>query len=1110
MRSWWIRAVPPVAFLLGGLTQPAALFAASAAAPYCTDGKPPTIASQFDGLKQALGSPMGEPVECPHTDPKTGDVIQTTSTGQAYEDPKEGLPSFSAGGQSWALTDSGLVTWIGSSTTPPKPTATPIPPTATPTKVPPTPTRIPATPTPSPPTPAAPAAAGASSPGATGDSSQGAAALASSAAGTSDSSAPAAASPSSQQPTAAEAAVPDAADANAAPGAATESSSDSGDSNADASSNFCATGQTPGFRYGIASLAQELGATMGDPVECEHTDSASGNTVQQTTTGLAYYVASSNLPSFTDGFNHWALVNGSAIQWTGDRTSPPSSALTPQPTSSAADSGPVSSLPVAPDGAPPPPPALLNTAPPAPVDVPPVDDTGPVAAPSPGAALSLQFAPGRDTLSQTDRRELSNSVVWLGVPFVSESGDRQQQFQESGRSALAMVLQGLGGSTALDALGTQIISAAGDPSTASAASLAVLAQVAQANGLTPVTLADTSGPPHVWSGDEVRQQVQAGYPVVTVVNYGSASGPDAPVEGDHDVVITGLTADGFIYNDGAFATTLGYGLQISTGDLQAVWAATVSPAQAVAFAPMGAALAPTDPALASPALSPNVASTTSPAVDPGSPSLAAAPSAPSQPGAPVVASPRGPNWEVVLAALTLVLAGLGGLAAWAYRTRRASLPDFLVAACSRVPRKKVGLLVDAAERVRRAATLAQAAQRRLSARAVSQGLPILSAHAWAHLFVTMVRRLSASAKLRLPARPRTPLALLLVLGLLMVSLGAIVAVHADPLPTATPTSSAPSTDRLPSWVQARIATSLWSVPDDNAARVAVLPAWSFLRVRGIQGSRLLVEYAGDGTLAQPGIGWVAASNVQPSDAGGSWLIAKQDTSLLPDPSSQTPSMPLAQGTPLLQIDATGGQDRVHVRAYASDFSTVLGEGWVLLADVSQSTSPAQSVNTSSHSVVSVATFTSGNAFIQTVSGAARTSEAQTGVPASVTIAQAILESDWGSSLLTREANNYFGIKASSQAAGSNGLIWMPTLEYLSGQWVSEMAAFRAYQSVADSVADHGWLLRSLPRYAPAFQAANDPREFARRIAAEGYSTDPSYATKIIQLMDAYNLYQFDQ
>src|SRR5688572_22472227 len=70
---------------------------------------------------------------------------------------------------------------------------------------------------------------------------------------------------------------------------------------------FCPPGQPARFVLGIAALHDRLGAIMGEPVECEHVDPTSGDMVQHTTTGLAYYRPEINTAIFTNGEAHWAL-----------------------------------------------------------------------------------------------------------------------------------------------------------------------------------------------------------------------------------------------------------------------------------------------------------------------------------------------------------------------------------------------------------------------------------------------------------------------------------------------------------------------------------------------------------------------------------------------------------------------------------------------------------------------------------------------------------------------------------------------------------------------------------------------------------------------------------
>ena len=147
-------------------------------------------------------------------------------------------------------------------------------------------------------------------------------------------------------------------------------------------------------------------------------------------------------------------------------------------------------------------------------------------------------------------------------------------------------------------------------------------------------------------------------------------------------------------------------------------------------------------------------------------------------------------------------------------------------------------------------------------------------------------------------------------------------------------------------------------------------------------------------------------------------------------------------------------------------------------------------------------------FISSIAAAAVKSADQTGVPASVTIAQAILESYWGSSRLATDAKNYFGIKAQPRG-GTAGSISLSVWEVLGGRNVVETQAFRAYNTVAESFVDHGLFFLQNGRYAGAMAVKDDARKFAVAINREGYATDPAYANKLIGLMDRYNLYRYD-
>jgi hypothetical protein len=86
---------------------------------------------------------------------------------------------------------------------------------------------------------------------------------------------------------------------------------------------YCPPGQPTQFLFGIAELQERLGATMGVPLECEHVNPENGDTIQHTTTGLAYYRPSINTPMFTDGQTHWALSNNQVLMWRNPSVVPP-------------------------------------------------------------------------------------------------------------------------------------------------------------------------------------------------------------------------------------------------------------------------------------------------------------------------------------------------------------------------------------------------------------------------------------------------------------------------------------------------------------------------------------------------------------------------------------------------------------------------------------------------------------------------------------------------------------------------------------------------------------------------------------------------------------------
>jgi hypothetical protein len=102
---------------------------------------------------------------------------------------------------------------------------------------------------------------------------------------------------------------------------------------------YCRPGETPAFANGLAALKQQVGNVMGTPVECEHAASIVGDTVQQTSTGLAAYNSLTNTDTFTDGWHHWALTPNGLVAWDGTESQPPLQATPPLDTAATTPDG---------------------------------------------------------------------------------------------------------------------------------------------------------------------------------------------------------------------------------------------------------------------------------------------------------------------------------------------------------------------------------------------------------------------------------------------------------------------------------------------------------------------------------------------------------------------------------------------------------------------------------------------------------------------------------------------------------------------------------------------------------------------------------------------------
>jgi flagellum-specific peptidoglycan hydrolase FlgJ len=165
--------------------------------------------------------------------------------------------------------------------------------------------------------------------------------------------------------------------------------------------------------------------------------------------------------------------------------------------------------------------------------------------------------------------------------------------------------------------------------------------------------------------------------------------------------------------------------------------------------------------------------------------------------------------------------------------------------------------------------------------------------------------------------------------------------------------------------------------------------------------------------------------------------------------------------------------------------------------------PAAAPSSDSGSAAPAAT-QAQQAFIAAIAPGAMATQAKYGVPAAVTIAQAIEESGWGQSGLAVNDHNLFGIKGTGPA-GSDSL---PTQEFQNGQMVTRIAIFRVYHNFAESIDDHGRLLATSGYYRQAMAERQAPNKFAQSLTGV-YATDPDYGSKLISLMQQYDLYRYD-
>ena len=128
---------------------------------------------------------------------------------------------------------------------------------------------------------------------------------------------------------------------------------------------------------------------------------------------------------------------------------------------------------------------------------------------------------------------------------------------------------------------------------------------------------------------------------------------------------------------------------------------------------------------------------------------------------------------------------------------------------------------------------------------------------------------------------------------------------------------------------------------------------------------------------------------------------------------------------------------------------------------------------------------------------------------SVSIAQAILESNWGRSKLAKEANNLFGIKGDYKGESMT----VKTKEWDGSKMIDVDAGFKKYPSWNESIEDHGTFFTSTDWRKNNYKnviGENNYKDMAKALSDSGYATDPSYADKIINIIEQYDLTKYDK
>lgn len=174
--------------------------------------------------------------------------------------------------------------------------------------------------------------------------------------------------------------------------------------------------------------------------------------------------------------------------------------------------------------------------------------------------------------------------------------------------------------------------------------------------------------------------------------------------------------------------------------------------------------------------------------------------------------------------------------------------------------------------------------------------------------------------------------------------------------------------------------------------------------------------------------------------------------------------------------------------------------FVRLRNAAAALAVAALVSCSASKTLSVSDKDAYAAYISKYSGMAVEQMKKYGIPASITLAQGLLESDAGRSTLATRCNNHFGIKCHSD--------WTGRKMYHDDD--ARQECFRCYRDAEDSFRDHSVFLVNGSRYQSLFKLGRtDYKGWAKGLKAAGYATSPTYATKLIEIIERYGLDRFD-